>query len=519
MISYKKISLSIILINLISFSDFLFADTKLATEREMTEVTFLHFNDFYEIEAQYGKGGLFNLSQAIQVQKQRYPNAIITFGGDLLSPSLYSRVSKGKHMIDALNLLKIDIAVPGNHEFDFGLANAFSQFSLSSFPWIINNLYKPNGDLFDSTINSYIHRVKGLKIGFLGLITPELAFLSADKSQVILSDFINKAQQAVLLLKNQNVNFIVALTHLSLEEDKQLAQVVPGINLILGGHDHYPLSLLIKNTLILKSGTNAEYLGVVTASINPSQPKYPEFSWQLLSTAANLVQSINPSNMQEKAISKYLKNYAQQLGTEKNKYLATTLIALDAQTQTVRSQESNFANILADALKKHYQTDMAIINGGAIRSDKIYATQSSLTTKDILKALPFTNKAVVVEISGKLLLEILEHGVAQVEKFKGRFPQVAGLQFEFSPHLTPGHRVSKVKINNQLVNPDKIYTLATIDYLFQGGDGYDMFKLSKVVFDIEQGELFSSIAIDYLSKLKQIKSVRMGRIKIVNKND
>jgi len=518
MISNKKILLSIFIISFNFLPDLLLADKKLDALSQSKQITFLHFNDFYEVDMQYGKGGLLNLSQAIQAQKQLYPNALVTFGGDLLSPSLYSSVSKGKHMVDALNLLNVDIAVAGNHEFDFGIENAIAQFSNAKFPWIINNLKKTNGELLGPIINSYIHKINGLKIGFLGLITPELDFLSKDKLQVQLSDYIKEAQYAVLLLKKQNVDFIVALTHLSLEEDKQLARMVKGIDLILGGHDHFPISLKIDNTLILKSGSNAEYLGVVNVTIDQSKKYFPaDYSWQLLSTTN--VNSYPDKNTQSKAISSYLKHYTQLLNAEKDKYLATTLIALDAKSQTVRSQESSFANILTDALKRHYQTDMALINGGAIRSDIIYAAETSLTSKDILKALPFTNKAVVVQLSGKLIVDILEHGVAQVEKFKGRFPQVAGLQYEFSSQLAPGERVSNVKINNQKINLDKNYTMATIDYLFQGGDGYQSFKKSKAIIDIEQGKLFSNIVIEYISNLKQIKSVNMGRIKKITTED
>ena len=174
---------------------------------------------------------------------------------------------------------------------------------------------------------------------------------------------------------------------------------------------------------------------------------------------------------------------------------------------------------MADALQHHYQTDIALINGGAIRSDKIYAAQSALTTKDILSALPFTNKAVVVKLSGKQVLEILQHGVAQVEKYSGRFPQIAGFEFEYSPQLMAGQQISNVKINHQAVNLEKIYTMATIDYLFQGGDGYETFKQTQASFDIEQGELFSNIVINYLSNLKQIKAVDMGRITVVNNSN
>ncbi|MFK5892944.1 MAG: bifunctional metallophosphatase/5'-nucleotidase, partial [Pseudomonadota bacterium] len=405
----KKIILTLLLLSPVYLLNMLLAST-LSSENHTKHITFLHFNDFYEINDQYGRGGLFLLNQQITKQKYQYPNALISFAGDLLSPSLYSSVSKGQHMIDALNLLNIDIAVPGNHEFDFGLNNAQTQFSHSKFPWIISNLSTADFSLLSSTSSSYIREVNGLKIGFFGLITPELAFLSRFKSDVIISDIINTAKREVAILKQQNVDLIVALTHLTLQEDRQLAQQVSDINLILGGHDHFPVSLLLNNTLIFKSGMNAQYLGVIHVFINPDKIKSPpEFSWQLIPTSISIdtnKHKIKTSNISQSGqINDYLKNYQLQLNKLKSKHLAVTDIELDARTQIVRSGESGFANLIADALKQYYKTDITLINGGGIRSDKIYPAASSLTTKDILEALPFNNKAVVVKLSGQLLLE------------------------------------------------------------------------------------------------------------------
>jgi 5'-nucleotidase/UDP-sugar diphosphatase len=508
-----------IIISYYCLSNLLFAGSDLSVASRSKQVTFLHFNDFYDIDAHYDRGGLLLLSQLITEQKNLYPNAIVTFGGDLLSPSFYSAVTKGKHMIDALNLLQVDIAVPGNHEFDFGLNNAIYQFSNAKFPWIITNLHHANGSLLEPTIEFYTQEVNGLKIGYLGLISPEFTYLSRYKSEVKLSDFIDKAKQAVLILKKQDVDLIVALTHLTLDEDKQLAQKVTAIDLILGGHDHFPVSLLIGNTLILKSGSNAEYLGVVNIAVDKSKSRYAvKDSWQLISTASKSESSKNNQRVQSNKISSYLKLYSQQQNKDKNKHIVKTKIKLNALAQTVRSKESSFSNLLTDALKHHYKTDIALINGGAIRSNKIYEPDSIVTKKDILSALPFSNKAVIVQLTGKQLLEILEHGVAKVETYSGRFPQVSGMQFDFSPQLAAGKRVSNVKIANKSVVADKVYTMATIDYLFEGGDGYESFKQTKAIIDVEQAKLFTNIVIDYLSSLKQITSIPTGRIKRVNKN-
>ena len=503
----------------------LLAGSERIAENPSSRVVFLHFNDFYDIEGRYGKGGLLSLSRMIAHQKQHYPQAIITFGGDLLSPSLYSSVSKGEHMIEALALLKVDIAVPGNHEFDFGLDNANRQFQASKFPWVISNLNSTDqaiqNSLVKSTVQTYVREVKGLKIGFLGLITRELTFLSGMQEEVNVSPFIDTARKMVALLKKQQVDLIVALTHLTLEEDKQLVHQVQDINLVLGGHDHYPLDLLLNNTLILKAGNNGEFLGVIKVDVDRSGKKPPVIvSWQQLSTVLSHSLSLignQPDQPENKQLASYLEHYQQKLNKEKKKYLAVPLVQLDARTVIVRSRESSFGNLVTDALRQHYKTDLALINGGAIRSDKIYPAGISLSNKDILSALPFANRAVVVKLSGQQLLEILEHGVSEVEHYSGRFPQISGMHFYFSPAMSPGQRISNVMIADEPLIPDKNYTMATLDFLFQGGDGYEQFNQTETILRSELGELLSNIVADYLFTLKQIRSVTMGRIQVRKK--
>ncbi|MFK5985434.1 MAG: 5'-nucleotidase C-terminal domain-containing protein [Pseudomonadota bacterium] len=500
------------LLSTLLYSNLIFSDNTVVDNSTKNQIVFLHFNDFYDIQGRYGKGGLAALYQAIKKQKNRYPNALLSFGGDLFSPSLYSSFSHGKHMLDALNILQVDAAVPGNHEFDFGLVNAQAQFAGSNFPWIISNLKKTNGDLLRHSQETFIAEVNGLKIGFFGLITPQLVFLSQAQANIKIEDIISIARQKVIEFKSKSVDIIVALTHLNLEQDKRLAKQVKGIDLIMGGHDHYPVSVLINNTLIFKAGFNGQYLGLVKLDFNKlkKSPYAVSYNWQFISTEANsrTLESLVPSS----EISQYLKSYSLQLNSEKDKILAKTTILLDAKARQLRSAESNFASLVADAIKQYYKTDLALINGGAIRSDKIYPANSTLTNHDVLAALPFANRAVVVQLTGKKLLEILEHGVSAIEEYAGRFPQIAGFSFEFSKLKAPGQRVTKVIINNNKLDLQKNYSIATADYLYAGGDGYQQFKQSKVVVDSEQGLLISTIVADYLSNLEVVKSIKTDRI-------
>jgi len=485
---------------------------------DSSEIIFLHFNDFYEIEGHNGKGGLLSLSQMIEQQKQVYPDALITFGGDLLSPSLYSSVTKGEHMIEALALLNVDIAVPGNHEFDFGLENAVTQFQASQFPWVISNLNSHDNSLQNATVQTYIREVNGWKIGFFGLITPELAYLSQHKSQINLPDFIDTAQKMVKLLKQQEVDLIVAMTHLTLTEDQQLAEQVKDIDLILGGHDHFPVNLLINNTLIFKSGNNGEHLGIIKAQMDKSESKRPSLSGQLFSKQV-LSTPEQTKNLENKRIRQFLSQYQQRLAQEKSRHLAVSLIPLDATTMNLRSTESSFGNLVSDALRQHYKADIALINGGAIRSDKIYPANSALSQRDILFALPFANRSVLVKLSGQQILDILEHGVSAVEDYSGRFPQISGLSIELSPQFNPGQRIGNVMIGSEPIKREKTYTMATTDYLFQGGDGYEQFQQTEALIGTEQGELLSNIVADYLDKLKQLRSIKMGRVKFNDKSN
>ena len=138
----------------------------------------------------------------------------------------------------------------------------------------------------------------------------------------------------------------------------------------------------------------------------------------------------------------------------------------------MRTRETSFGDLLADALRAATGADVALTNGGGIRGDATYPAGTEITRKDILTELPFGNVTVLAEVAGTDLLAALENGVSQVEDTAGRFPQVSGLGFTYDPSRPPGARIVEVAVGGSPLNPGRTYRLATNDYLLGGGDGY-----------------------------------------------
>jgi 2',3'-cyclic-nucleotide 2'-phosphodiesterase (5'-nucleotidase family) len=145
-------------------------------------------------------------------------------------------------------------------------------------------------------------------------------------------------------------------------------------------------------------------------------------------------------------------------------------VALDG--VNVRRRETNLGNLVADIMRSVSGADAAIINGGGIRTS---IAKGPILVKNIYDVLPFDNYIVAIRITGKQLIQALEHGVAGVESKAGAFPQVSGIIFSYDPAAPAGSRVKKVMIDGKPLDPIREYSVATNDFLAAGGDGYTAF--------------------------------------------
>ena len=170
-------------------------------------------------------------------------------------------------------------------------------------------------------------------------------------------------------------------------------------------------------------------------------------------------------------------------------------------------------NLIADAMKAATGADIVITNGGGIRGDRTYDAGAKLSRRDILTELPFGNVTVLTEIPGSQVLLALENGVSQVENGAGRFPQVAGISFSFDASAPAGSRVSEVMVGDAPLDLDKVYKVATNDYMLAGGDGYGALGGGRVLVDKGNGNLMANDVMDYVSKIGTVTSKVEGRIK------
>ena len=449
---------------------------------EITRVTILHVNDVYQfIPVDDGKrGGLARLITLKKDALAKNPNTIFTFGGDTISPSVETRTYKGAQMIDAWNAVGIDLAVFGNHEFDVKTEVLLERMKESKFQWLGANVINiKTNKIFADTPPFVIKDFDGVKVGFIGLLLPETKETSAMADDLTVADFCATAKKIVPQIRAAGANAVIALTHLFMAEDKKLATCAD-FDLILGGHEHTLLQSSANGTPIFKMTADAREMGKFNLNFDKKTKKLSSIDWEIVPVTDQIEDAPEFAAVFEK-YKPLLEKLAEPVGR--------TAVPLDALSLSSRTKETNIGNFIADSYRQATGADIGFLNGGSIRADLTY-NPGTLTLRDVLSILPYNNPVVKVEITGKLLKEILEHGVARSganeDREPGGFPQVSGIAFFFDTTKPVGSRVTKITVGGKPFDPNKTYTLATTDFLVaRGGDGYSMFKDAKVLTDAE----------------------------------
>ncbi len=443
-------------------------------------VTILHVNDVYQFAPVEGgtRGGL---ARVLTLKKQALaenPNTIFTLGGDTISPSVETRTYKGGQMIDAWNAVGLDYAVFGNHEFDVKTDVLLQRIKESKFTWLgANVIDTKTKKIFADTSPYVIRDFNGVKIGIIGLLLPETKSTSSMEDNLQVVDFCKTAKDMVKRMrKKEKVNAVIGLTHLFMSQDKKLAQCAD-FDLILGGHEHTLLQSSSNGTPIFKMTADARELGKFNLNFDSSK-RLQSLDWEIIPVTDKIPDAPEFAWVFDKY---------KDLLTKLAEPVGRTNEILDALSFSSRTKETNVGNFIADAYRNATNSDIGFVNGGSIRADLVYSI-GVLTKRDVLSILPFNNAIVKVELTGKTLKEVLEHGVARSgageDNEPGRFPQVSGMSFKFDTSKPVGSRVTEILIAGKPFDEAKKYTLATSDFLVsRGGDGYAMFKNGKVLND------------------------------------
>jgi 2',3'-cyclic-nucleotide 2'-phosphodiesterase (5'-nucleotidase family) len=477
-----------------------------AAGAESGRVTLLHINDIYEIVPVDDIGGFAPLMTLLRAERQEHPQAITTLGGDFLSPSLLSGMTQGRHMVELLDALGVEVTVFGNHEFDFGPDVARARIAGSRFVWLGTNVLNADGSPFGGARSEWIRTAGPFKIGFFGVLTPTTAAVSSPGPDVRFTDPQAEAAAAVGRLRARGAQVVVALTHLGMDADRALAQAVKGIDVILGGHDHEPMSVYENGVLIFKAGHDGQFLGVVELQVDTreGQPaRVAPVSWLTRTTTG-----VTP----DPEMATLVKGYTDRLASDLDVVIGTAGVELDTRGEALRSREAPMANYIADIMRRSLEADVALLNGGAIRGGRLMAPGTAITRRDVRTELPFDNQVVLLELTGADLLAALEHGLSKVDERAGRFPQVSGLSLVYDPLAPAGRRVVEVRVGDRPLDPASRYRVATVAYLLRGGDGYAPLARGTVLIDPSGARLLTPMVMDHIAAHPTVAPQVEGRI-------
>ena len=475
-------------------------------------LTLVHVNDWDQMAGVKGAGGAAKIAAVVAEERARAEaaggHAIVTFGGDMISPSVLSGIDKGAHMIDLANAIGFDVAVLGNHEFDFGPDVLKARLAESETVWLAGNVSVAGGG-FPGTAATMVVERGGYRIGFLGLVTTDTPVISSPGSGVAFAPVADAGARLAQDLKTAGADIVIALTHQGLGADLELLRAVREIDVVLGGHDHLLLANHDGRQAVMKAGSQGRHVAVLTLAIDRVEGRggktkavwTPDF--RLRSTAGIAGDA---------ALAAKVRGYQARLDETLDVVIGETETELDTRGSLSGSAETAFGNLLADAMRHATGAEIALTNGGGIRGDTIYPPGARLTRKTVLTELPFGNKTVVLRLTGAQVREALENGVSRAAHPSGRFPQVSGLAFSFDGRAPPGERVSRVTVGGAPLEDARAYTLATNDFLARGGDDYRVFKAAEVLVDSASGSMMAGQLIDHIVAAGTVAPVIEGRI-------
>lgn len=501
--------------------------------RAETQLTILHTSEYHgtALPDEDGMGGLAYQATAIHQIRAREKNVLLLNSGDLLVGTLMSSVFRGLPDISAMNLMRYDAVVVGNHELDFGLTAFQNLRDLAQFPFLSANLVKIEDPLPRSTPNSetlslptltqpwLVREFEGVTVAVLGLTTVEAREIldPAIAKQVIVLDVIPVARQIVQELKQQ-ADLIIALTHQDTVDDVALAKAIPEIDVIVGGHTEGFDGMLTINpstgdipSTPVKELRNPLNVYVKTHRLGKTLGKLDLTveNGKILTARCENIPIDSRTISPDKEVAHLLKFYSDQLADKMDIVIGETLVDLNGERQWVRSQESNLGNFIADVVRNYTRTDISLINAGAIRAS---IKKGKITLGDLYRVFPFLgNTVVTLKVTGRDIQEALENSVSQIDRGAGRFLQVSGLTYTYDPKAPPGQRVLEVKVNGISLISDQIYTISTTNYLAEGGDGYLVFRMNKKQYEDTEMRLID-LLIYSIQKQKTINVYIEGRI-------
>lgn len=486
------------------------------------DITVFHTNDTHgRVYPDKNNSGMIGIDRIAAI-KAATPNSILIDAGDTFHGLPIANTTTGKNIVDLMNLAKYDLMVPGNHDFNYGSARLIELAGMADFDIISANL-RHNSDKSLLLPPTAIKTVDGITIGFFGLTTDETPTKTnpTNVDTIQFTDYKTEAQSAISQLKEQGADIIIGITHVSRSPylESLAAELGADIDILIDGHDHLSTNEIVNGVLIAGSGEHGANLGKITLTIDAATNEITAKSAVLIPKADT--ESVTPVQAVTDAASGMMEvidnMFEEKVGTSAVLFSSARG---DETTPGVRTREMPLGNLVADAMRTIQKSDIAITNGGGLRAD---IKQGDITRGDLNSVLPFGNFIVVKTVTPAQLKAILENGVSILPVADGRFPQVSGLEYEYTLTQPAGQRILSISVGGKkidLTDTATQYTLATNDFMANGGDSYSaIHALSTVTEGDSLDVVFEKYIADLCKNGASVTAPELGRSKELTQQD
>ena len=503
------------------------------------------------IDEGYGFVGLKHIRDDIESQGYK---TILVDNGDAIQGNAYGMLTQGQSIIGLMNKMKYDVAVPGNHEFEYGVDRFMELAGMADFPYISCN-FRKNGEL---VFKPYvIKEAAGIKIAFVGISTPSSLNLGPKKFQDEDGNFIydfmgddscsmicEAVQSAVDQARAEGADYVYALGHIggnANEDAPWLYQTIigstRGIDVFLDGHSHDREQCYVKNkdgVEVLRSacGTRLNAIGYSVISKDDGITKTSILTWDedlsypekmnITNSISDDVEKVKEETDTRLGVTMAVADYDLMFNDPEKRDDAGNPVDVSGYSET------NLGDLFADAYRVRTGADIAVFNSGSFKNNIL---KGAITLKDIYAAMPYSNQIMLVEVTGQQVLDSLEWSVRAYPEPSLAFLQVSGMTYEIdgsipSPcyeddksnllRIEGNRRIRNVTINDEPIDPNGKYTLAVTDYIFiSHGNGQTAYDGARVIND--SLGLDRELLIDYLSNelgyiVGELYSYPQGRI-------
>lgn len=446
----------------------------LAAEKEITILT---INDYHGSLAPAGSNvGAAKLVDAIKTEKAKNPEGtIIVSAGDNYQGSAMSNMLYGEPVSEVLKEMGLELSAVGNHEFDWGIDKIIKWAEDGELTFVVTNIYDiRTNEPVDWAEPFVIIEKMGIKVGFIGLATPETAYKTL-KANVVNYEFRDPMEvitEWVPKVKDAGADIIIALTHLGSFQDKEgnitgeaaTISEVDGVDAVISGHTHQRVSGLVNGKPLVQAYKNGRSIGKITFVFDENNK---------LVSAEPFLDNIykRPDTLKDDAntLAIYMK-YEEELGPVLGKVLGKTTVDLDHDRYAGPSLLGEWA---CDIMRDKAGVQIAMTNGGGLRTD---IPAGEITAGKLYEVMPFDNTLYTMKLSGADVKSNIEHGIMNEDI---GWIQISGVKVTYNPDAEAGNRITSMVLEDgTVVEMDKYYTVVTNDFMFTGGDKYN-FENSK----------------------------------------